>query len=160
MTPGSYGALPNKDVWLKPGIYCFTAGLDLNNNQHFGGDEVMLYITGSDPCKITWNGGATVKLTAYRSDPYKGLLMFINPGNYSNLSAGPLKFNGNADSYIKGTVFAPTCHVQMNGTGGNFYQGQMVGYDITLLGGATINLSYIEGDNYAPQQPSKVDLTQ
>ena len=62
--------------------------------------------------------------------------------------------------FIKGTVFAPTCHVQMNGTGGNFYQGQMIGYDITLLGGATINLSYIEGDNYAPQQPSKVDLTQ
>ena len=58
----------------------------------------MLYITGADPCRITWNGGTTVKLTAYRQDPYKGLLMFINPGNYSNVSAGPLKFNGNMDS--------------------------------------------------------------
>lgn len=161
MTPGYYNsALPNKDIWLKPGIYCFNAGFDINNNQHIGGNEVMLYIAGSDPCRITWNGGAVVHLNAYRKDPYKGLLMYIKPGNYSAVSAGPLTFNGTSDSYIKGTIFAPTCAVKMNGTGGNFYQGQMVGYDITLLGGATINLQYIEGDNYEAQQPSRVDLTQ
>ncbi len=161
MTPGNYNsALPNKDIWLTPGIYCFNNGFGINNNQHIGGREVLLFISGSDPCGITWNGGATIKLTAYKQEPYKGLLMFIDPKDFSSLSAGPLTFNGNMDSYINGTVYAPTCAVKMNGTGGNFYQGQMVGYDITLLGGATINLQYVEGDNYEGQTPSQVDQTQ
>lgn len=162
MTPGYYNSpLPhNKDIWLKPGIYCFNDGFNINNNQHIGGNEVMLFISGSDPCNITWNGGATVKLNSYKQDPYKGVLMYIDPKTYTNLSDGPLTFNGNSESYINGTVLAPTCSVKMNGTGGNFYQGQMVGYDITLLGGASINLQYVEGDNYEAQQPSRVDQTQ
>ena len=161
MTPGSWNSsLPNKDIWLKPGIYCFSGGFDANNNQHIGGDGVMLFITGSTPCSITWNSGATIKLTAPQEGPYNGLLMFIDPGNYSALSAGPLTFNGNIDSYINGTVYAPTCAVKMNGTGGNFYQGQMVGYNTTLLGGAKINLQYVAGDNYEPPIASRVSLTQ
>jgi len=166
MTPGYYNsALPNQDIWLLPGVYCFTSGLKINNNQHFGGDGVMLFITapiGSFPCsKIDWAGTATIKLSGYRSDPYKGLLMFIDPRKFIlPLPAGDLVFNGNMDSYINGTIYAPTCAVKMNGTSGNFYQGQIVGYDITLLGGATINLQYVAGDNYQPATAAKVDLTQ
>ncbi|MBE3145467.1 MAG: hypothetical protein IMZ61_16320 [Planctomycetes bacterium] len=162
MTPGSWSSsLPNEDIWLEEGIYCFTSGFDTNNNQLIGGDGVMLYITGSTPCNITWNGGATIKLSGYQSDPYKGLLMFIDPRNFIlPLPAGDLVFNGNMDSYINGTIYAPTCAVKMNGTGGNFYQGQMVGYNITLLGGATINLQYVAGDNYQPATAAQVSLTQ
>lgn len=161
MTPGYYNSsLPNKDIWLKPGIYCFTHGFDINNNQHIGGKEVMLYITGSDPCDISWNGGATIQLSAYKTDPYKGLLMFVDPKNYTTIADGPITFNGNMSSYINGTIFAPSCALKLNGTGGNFYQGQLVGYNITLLGGATIHLSYVAGDNYQDQSPAKVDQVQ
>jgi hypothetical protein len=162
MSPGSWSnILPNQNIWLQPGIYCFSNGFDANNNQHIGGDGVMLYITGPDPCRLTWNGGSIIKLSGYTADPYKGLFMYIDPGmNYTPVNAGPIKFNGNKDSYIIGTVYAPTCAVQMNGTGGNFYQGQVVGYDITLLGGAMINLDYVAANNYQPLSPSKVDLTQ
>ncbi len=61
---------------------------------------------------------------------------------------------------MKGTVYAPTCSVKMNGTGGNFYQGQMVGFDVNLLGGAAIDLIFVEEDNFVAQNPAKVDLTQ
>jgi Flp pilus assembly protein TadG len=155
--------LPNKDIWFKPGIYCFHRGFDINNNQHIGGDGVLFFITynpAAYPCSNSWNGGATIQLTYYQEDPYKGLLIYVDPGDYGNHPNKPLTFNGNQDSYIKGTVYAPSCTVKMNGTGGNFYRGQMIGYDITLLGGAAINLQYVSGDNWQPLKPSKVDLTQ
>ena len=110
------------------------------------------------------NGGATLKLSYYTEEAYKGLLMYVNPNNWSPLTSGtgegPLIFNGTSNSYIKGTIYAPTCSVKMNGTGGNFYQGQMIGYDITMLGGAAINMLYVEDDNYEAQEPAKVDLNQ
>ncbi len=161
MSPGYYNsAIPNKDIWLKPGIYCFNNGFSVNNNQHIGGQGVLLFISGSDPCNISWNGGATIQLKGYQYAPYKGLLMFINPRNFANVAEGPLTFNGNMGSYINGTIYAPTCAINMNGNGGAFYQGQIVGYQLTLLGGADINLQYVAGDNYEDQSPARVDQTQ
>ncbi|HEY3345823.1 MAG TPA: pilus assembly protein TadG-related protein [Anaerolineaceae bacterium] len=161
MTPGSWtAAFPNGDIWLTPGIYCFSNGIDLNNNQHLGGTGVLIYLTGSNPCKFTWNGGAVIKLKAYADDPYKGLLMYVNPRTYSSTSEGPMTFNGTSDSLINGTIFAPSCSAKMNGTGGNFYRGQVIAYDITLVGGASLNMQYVSADNYQEQTPAKEDLTQ
>ncbi len=74
----------------------------------------------------------------------------------SNVSAP--SFNGNQASTMIGTVYAPTCNVQLNGTGGNFYQGQMIGYTTSLTGNSTIFMNYNPDKNIKIQNNAKVDL--
>ena len=168
--PGSMDGFPHGNIYFQSGIFCIAlnnnGGSGINNNQHLtnapGG--VLLVFTGNAPCNVTVNGGATLKLSAYTAEPYVGLLVYVDPRNWTPATTGagegPLIFNGTQESYLKGTVYAPTCSVKMNGTGGNFYQGQMVGFDINLLGGAAINLQFVAQDNLEAQNPAEVDLTQ
>ena len=162
---------PNGNLYFQSGIFCITINKtgnsgSINNNQHLtnapGG--ALLVLTGTAPCNVTVNGGATLKLSGYTAEPYKGLLIYVDPRTWSPATTGdgegPMIFNGTQDSFIKGTVYAPTCTVKMNGTGGNFYQGQMIGYDVTMLGGAAINMIFVEDDNFEAQNAAKVDLNQ
>jgi hypothetical protein len=168
--PGSMNGFPSGNIYFEPGIYCISinnkgnAG-SINNNQHFYNDpanplRVLFVLTGTYPCNVTVNGGATLQLKGYGADPYKGLLFFFDPGSFNHLADGPLTFNGTSQSYINGTVYAPTCSIKLNGTGGNFYQGQVIGYDVTMTGTASINMTYVEGDNLEVPQPALVDLSQ
>ncbi len=169
--PGSINGFPSGNIYFQSGIFCITInkngnGGSINNNQHLSNAPggVLLVFTGTAPCNVTINGGATLKLSGYTADPYQGLLIYVDPLNWSPATSGagegPLIFNGTQDSFIKGTVYAPTCSVKMNGTGGNFYQGQMIGFDVTMLGGAAINLIFVEDDNLVAQNSAQVDLTQ
>jgi Flp pilus assembly protein TadG len=172
-SPGKMNGFPNGNVYFDPGIFCITINggggtSNINNNQHFYNDpndptRVLLVVTGSDPCNVSINGGATLQLKGYNVDPWKGLLFYFDPRDFSKAAPtgeGPLALNGTQDSYINGTVYAPTCNIKMNGTGGNFYQGQVIGYDITLLGGAQIDMLFIDADNWKEQGPAKIDLNQ
>ena len=182
MTPGWVGTghtvgwaqFPkNKNVWFKPGIYCFntsnTGGGNINfsNGEILGGNNVLFYLTGVAPCTFTWNGGATIKLQGYypgTEDPHSGILIYVDPKGYPLVSGsyiqGTFNINGSLGSFIQGTVFAPTCSATLNGNGGNMYQGQYLAYNITLSGNNTFFLDYNVDLNYQQQQPVDVDLSQ
>ncbi len=167
------GGFPGGNVYFEPGVYCINVGnggTSIGSHQFVYNDpdnaeRVLLILTGVKPCKFTINGGATVQLKGYAGDAnYKGLLFYVDPRDYacwpSSCPDGSMNFNGNQVSYVNGTIFAPTCEVQMNGTGGNMYQGQVIGYTLKLLGGAAINLNYRQEDNWDPPSKSREDLTQ
>jgi hypothetical protein len=165
------------NIYFEPGTYCLTGGFDLNANQIIWGQNVLLYVAGSAPCNFSWNGGAQVDLagiglqvdgsTVTTTSGYKGLLIYVSyaRGGTPQVFWSPqtsLKaptFNGNQSSAIIGTIYAPTCNVQLTGTGGNFYQGQMIGYTATLIGNSTIFMNYNPDKNITVQNMAKVDLS-
>jgi Flp pilus assembly protein TadG len=167
---GSMAGFPNGNIYFDPGIFCITinkgggAG-SINNGQYLYNDpndptRILLVITGTDPCNLSINGNATLQLKGYGVKPLDGLLFYFDPRTFSKTAEGPLTFNGTSQSYIKGTVYAPTCSIKLNGTGGNFYQGQVIGYEVTMTGTAGINMLYVTGDNLEVQRPAKIDLNQ
>ncbi len=161
------------NVAFDPGVYCLTGGFDVNASQYIWGENVMLYVSGTSPCNFSWNGGAEVLLSGVglkldgtmqdSTSNYKGMLIYVSYmrggtawSPQSSLSAP--SFNGNQASAIIGTVYAPTCNVQLNGTGGNFYQGQLIGYTTSLTGNSTIFMNYNPDKNITVQNNAKVDL--
>lgn len=145
--------------YFDAGIYCIDIGSGTSmGGQKLYGKGVLFHITGTNPCNLTFNSASTLELTGYKGGTLDGLLFYFDPNNFSPQSL--LTFNGNEQSFINGTVYAPTCSIKLNGSGGNFYQGQLIGYAITMDGGAKINMSFVKGDNYVSAQPAKVDLTQ
>jgi hypothetical protein len=172
LSAGNYDeVLPNDDVWFTGGKYCFTnpdhkSIISLNNTQWLGGNNVLIYTTGYNPCDFKWNGGNTVKLHGYTEEtsPYKGVLIYVDPKTYSPASTGdgegPMQFNGSADSYIIGTVYAPSCTAVLSGTDGNMYQGQMIAYNIVITGTQSFNMDFKPEDNVEIQGEAKVDLAE
>ena len=176
--PGYYdsNALKNfpfgKDIWFNEGIYCFqtksTGQTNFNlNGGSVGGNNVLFFLTGSDPCNFSWNANTVIKFRGYEiggETPHSGLLIYVDPLNYQlyggSYIEGQAKFNGSADSFIQGTIFAPTCSLVLNGTNGNMYQGQVAAYNIVISGTNTFFMNYDENLNYKGQQPVKADLSQ
>ena len=92
MTPGNWsGTFPPAHVkYLEFGFYCVNSGdFKLNAGDYLEGHNVLIYMATG---KVTWNGGATVKLYAPETDPYKGLLLYLPVTNSS-----PIVINGNSD---------------------------------------------------------------
>ncbi len=177
-TPGFFSAAKlksfpfGKDVWFEPGIYCFetakTGNTNFNlNGGHVGGNDVLFAMTGTDPCNFSWNSNTVIKFQGYKmgsGDPHAGILLYVDPLGYQKYSGsyieGQMVFNGTADSFIQGTIFAPTCSAQLNGTNGNMYQGQVAAYNIVISGNNTFFMNYDENMNYKGQQPTNIDLSQ
>ena len=107
--PGSMNGFPNGNIYFQSGIFCITINKtgnsgSINNNQHLANAPggVLLVLTGTAPCNVTVNGGATLKLSGYTAEPYKGLLVYVDPLAWSPASTGtgegPMIFNGTQDS--------------------------------------------------------------
>ncbi len=174
-SPGTMSNLPNDNyVKLKTGIFCISVangvGSTIGDKQTFINDPggVLLVFTGpNDPCRVKINAGAHVDLNSQISEPYKGLIMYVDPKGYSlayndpkTTGGGPLQLNGGENILMKGTFYAPTCSIKMNGDGGNSYRGQIVGFNFDIAGGALVKLIYISSENIDDKPQSKVDLNQ
>lgn len=169
-------------IYLDPGTYCFTKGFDLQNNQVIYGYNVFIYVAnsknGSNACNFTWSGSAQINLAGAgnyldgstlnpspTSEQYKGMLLYIQ--SYTPPSTVSWTIGGNnspslagtQSSTIIGTLYAPTCNIQLNGTGGDFYQGQVIGYTDTISGNQSFMMNYDSHKNVEVQQPSNVDLS-
>ena len=137
MTPGNWsGTFPPAHVkYLESGFYCVNSGdFKLNAGDYLEGHNVLIYMATG---KVTWNGGATVKLYAPETEPYKGLSLYLPVTNSS-----PVTLNGNSDSEFEGTILAPASEVQINGTGDAGMIGQIIGYTVDLGGTSGINIQY------------------
>jgi Flp pilus assembly protein TadG len=175
-TPGSMtwdNKKQNADIYFDPGIYCISGPVKIHghlyNDPIYGkiingvvNNGILLVITGTNPCDFTINGTADLQLSGFRLAPYAGFLFYFDPINFSIYPQGTLTFNGSSSikDYINGTFYAPTCSLKVNGDSKNLFQGQVIGYDVTLSGGATFNIPYVPKDNFQPPGPAKVDLSQ
>lgn len=159
-------ASPSGTLKLHRGIYCLYNGISLNGNwtittdlngdaQHNSTTEgVFFYIPGGD---VTFNGGSTLMLHALDStaggfDPrLLKYLIYIPPSN-----AADLTISGNNGSTFTGTVLAPTSHITIDGSGNAYdLHTQIIGYNTTITGGGSINITYDPDDNApAIKQPN------
>jgi hypothetical protein len=163
LSPGNYtGTFPPNGVEiLQPGIYCIDGDFKLNNNQILSGNNVLIYMKSGD---ISWNGGARINLTApAEGEPYQGLLIFrdiVDPsvGNHGECT---VTLNGNADSTYQGTIYAPSCDINLLGTGASDgWHSQIIGYTVEIGGDKDLFIYYVEDEVYTGDNPPKIELAQ
>jgi hypothetical protein len=72
-----------------------------------------------------------------------------------------MRFNGNADSALTGTIFMPAASLIYNGTGSvNPSHVQIIGYTIELTGTNNTNVIYQDNENWDTTLPAQVGLFQ
>jgi Flp pilus assembly protein TadG len=96
-------------VTLNPGIYYIDGGdLTVNGGATLIGSGVTFVFTSSSGTKwptVTINGNATVDVTAPKSGPMQGFVVFAD----RRIPVGTaFKFNGGSMQYFGGAVYAPT----------------------------------------------------
>jgi Putative Flp pilus-assembly TadE/G-like len=162
ITPGYYVGFPPKKVngvavkntiVMAPGVYCVDSVLKQSSDGiHLFGDDVTIYVLpGND---VTINGGV-VQLRATNGDgalykphdttneAYMNYLFVIAPDYDGAVTA--CKFEGNANNIYQGAIFAPHCDVTINGTADTPPDGinsQIIGYNVTINGGADLTINY------------------
>jgi hypothetical protein len=137
LTPGNWsGTFPPAGVkYLESGFYCVNSGdFVLNASDYLEGHNVLIFMASGE---VRWNGGATVKLFAPTTEPYKGLLLYLPVTNSSSIT-----INGNSGSEFEGTILAPASPIEIKGTGDAGIIGQVVGYTVDLGGTSGINIHY------------------
>jgi len=157
MSPGNWEGRfpPNGVTFLESGIYCIDGMFILNGHDELTGHEVMFYMRSGN---IHWNGNSVqVDLTPPPAGtPYAGLLIYMPLSNDEGII-----LNGNAESTISGTVFAPASDIQINGTGSTqSYQSQFIGYTVDLIGDAEATVNYDAEGKYNFPPPTIIQLVE
>ena len=159
VTPGRWNEFPpkgptvNNHIVMMPGIYCVDDVIKLSN-QHLilTGSDVTIYIRANNYFQIE---GGTISLSATEQGPYAGYLFVVD----SDFNGTPpnCSIDGNSINTYNGTIFAPYCDITVNGdaTGADL-DAQVIGYTVTINGGATMNLNY--DSDKTVQDPRKVGL--
>jgi hypothetical protein len=142
-----------------PGVYCIV-GLSGMMTLHGAttGNGVTLYLKDTDnfTVKFTGNGGY-VSIVAPTSGPYANLAIF------SHVTATPctqnFEFRGNGASANKGTIFLPSACIDWRGTSsGNDMRTQLIGYQVTSNGDASVAINFNPDDQYKIPIPNKLEL--
>ena len=145
VTPGRWNEFPpsdssvNNEIVMMPGVYCVDDVIKLRSrNLVLKGQDVTIYIRANNYFQIE---GGTINLDAPDTGPYAGYLVIVD----SDFTGTPpnCSIDGNSINTYEGTIFAPYCDVTVNGdsTGANV-DAQIIGYTVTLNGGATMNINY------------------
>jgi hypothetical protein len=167
LTPGRVnGDFPPSGVnHLEPGIYCISGDFNLNGNDSLTGSDVLLYFQSGG--NITLNGNSTIQLSAKNTGqkgqgayPWDGLLIYVDPRNYVSYPNCNWKLNGTSDSSLVGSLYAPTCDIELNGTAGTeTYHSQIVGYTIDLGGTQDLYMVYDSDENYFISNSPFIELS-
>ncbi len=140
---GGFNLNAGSEVELSSGYYIFDGGnITINANAKFTGEKVVLFLTGG--ATLTFNGGATIQLSAPTSGIYEGILIFGDRDDDVTH-----KINGNSSSYYNGAIYTAGAHLLYNGSsaiaGGCV---QLVSDTIRIDGDTTLNAD-CEGSPYS-----------
>jgi hypothetical protein len=123
------------------------------SNGTLSGTDITLYLPNSGDIRIT---GGVINLSAAGEDPdpdpgLPGVLIYVPHESV-------IKINGTNDSHYMGLIYAPESGIEIEGSGdiGPTMNTQIIGYNVSLLGNATIEINYNESWNY--EKPSQLDL--
>jgi len=126
---------------LISGLYCINDDLRIN-----AGDEISSTVAGVTIYvpngKVDINGNATVKISAPPENPdpkpaLPGVLLYLPASNTRDV-----EINGTALSLFKGLILAPRSSIVLNGTSGNSYVGQVIGWNVEVGGTNDFSLLY------------------
>jgi hypothetical protein len=163
--PGYYQQLPPANaqgnrVILTHGNYCVNKVLKATNAiVYMEGIHVFFYIKPGGDFSLQ---GGEAYLTPHGTEddpvsPYKGFLIYVAP-DYSGNPTNCI-INGNSNDTIIGTIYAPHCNLQINGTSGpHGYQSQIIAYTVTLNGSNTLYIEYDPNKNAEDRLPAETGL--
>lgn len=145
----SLDLLPN----LLSGLYCINGDLKINASDRIQGTDVTIYVPNG---KVDINGHAYLNISAPPPDSHPdpaipGVLLYLPASNPRDVV-----INGTSDSVLTGLILAPRSTIQLNGTGGNTYVGQVVGWNVEVGGTANLFLTY-DGNNVY-NKPTSIEL--
>ncbi len=150
----------NKLYTMASGLWCIDGNVNINANNILGGSDITIYMRSGD---FIINGTPQVNLSAttdtLASPQIPGVLIYVAPPDPFDASKCPrykVQLNGTETSTFIGSVVAPCSQVSLTGTGGNTYEGQIVGWNVDVGGDANLNLKYNE--NLAASDPTKMEL--
>ena len=150
LNPGKYYSFPpvhNKPVVLNSGVYCIDANVSWSGSDFDsldGSSGVTLYITDGHDFSININ--KPINLDPSSSGDYEGYVIIVN-GDQGSIQ--DCTINGGSDIMVDGTIFAPYCDITINGnnSSASSFNAQVIGWDIKLNGGNSINFTYNPGLN-------------
>ena len=106
LTPGRYcgGLSLGGNVTLAPGTYVVSGGtFRINAGANVTGSGVTIYLTGG--ARTSFNGNATINMSAPTSGPYAGVLLF---GDRADIGGSRNSINGTAQSHLTGSLYFPS----------------------------------------------------
>lgn len=156
---GGIGVKNNDVVTMAPGLYCLDNDFDIRGmiklaDNKLGSNEGVTIFMRAGMVNIT--AGGNTKLQAPRGSnnlPAVGGMLFYfrdsNPCNTSN--QGCVEIEGNADTILRGTIYAPKGDVKLGGTpgattGSATFGTQVIAYTATVGGNVTININFDDDD--------------
>jgi hypothetical protein len=146
--------VPDPDGDGIPGVFCVDGDITWGSNSNSSdfttltGSDVTIYVTSGNRFNIT---GSNITISAPDTGDYAGYL-FIVDSNFSG-QAPDCHVAGNAGNVYTGTIFAPYCDVIINGNSTTAsYDTQIIGYTVTINGGAITTL-YYDASNNAESDP-------
>lgn len=168
LTPGCYKALSIKGTAnLAAGVYYIDGGsLDFNSGANINGspDGVVFVLSNSNAASnatiggISMNGSANLNLTAPKTGPYKGLLIYQDRRAAADNS---IKINGNSGSYIEGAFYFPKADFTWTGNSGvNSNCMQLVVKRISFTGNSAVNNTCPAGSGAGSFKGSKIRLVE
>lgn len=102
----------------------------------------------------TWNGNATINLTAPTSGPYAGLVYYQPFTNTNRVT-----FNGGSTVNFSGTFFAPGAEFHINGnTNFHAWSSQIIGYTVSLDGNNDMYVNYDASKNIGVPFKATIEL--
>lgn len=138
---------------LSPGTHCVTGNFRLNAHDQLTGTGVTIVMLSGE---IDWNGGARINLSAPTSGDLAGMLIYAPMSNTNEM-----RFNGNAQTTMTGTIFMPAAPIIYNGTGNvTPSHVQIIGYTIKITGANQTNVVYQDADNWDATLPAELGLIQ
>jgi len=143
------GKEKNEDVaYIQPGTYCIDGVFKEMNMEGIG---VTFILTGDR--RLNWSGGkAQIHLEAPTSGTTKGLLMYFLTDTYITL-------NGNANTDLVGSIFAPFATIKITGSfGGVASESQWIGNTIDMTGNPQIIIQYDDTKVYQYPAPPEIEL--
>jgi len=165
ISPGYYGNFPpdkdlvtdkklEKNIVMLPGIYCVQEVKQTGDI--LLGDDVTIYVRPENG--ISFEGGIT-QLKATQTGPFAGYLVVVGT-NYTGKPAA-CKVNGNSYNIFQGSIFAPHCDIVINGdskTPDAGIDAQIIGYNVTINGGAGLTINYDSEENPVIIDPPKIGV--
>ncbi len=155
LSPGYWnGHFPPSGVeTLQSGVYCVDGDFRLNGGDSLTGYGVVIRMNDG---VVSWNGGATVHLTAPTEGDLLGLLLYLP----SSSNCSTVTLNGNSGSTLVGTILAPCSEVTVEGTGDSGIDGQVIGYTVKLTGTSGNSIHYNDELNYDALFPPSLEMSQ
>ena len=158
MTSGNWdeGIFPPEGVTqLGSGVYCLQDDFIVGDGGTLTGSGVTIVMEDGN---IKIGGHATINLSAPKSGPNQGLLIYSPIGN-----RGIIALSGDGESNYMGTIYAPGADLRINGLDslqGGAYHSQIIGFYVEIDGSSNILVRYKDDQNFDTYKMPEVLLSQ